>query len=131
MYLLQEGSRYCSRSTVDCQLHTADFTVDLLHELNDEIHQLVLPHVLAVEICDQETDVVALHIDEIVDDTCVVRTDLTRQDMRAASTACAYLDGLTTENEELVCTLRQESRKAIDQHLLHLVCLLDGDTDAD
>lgn len=33
-------------------LHLAYLLVDLLHELDDEVNQLVLPHVLGVEVGD-------------------------------------------------------------------------------
>ena len=50
-----------TRSRVHRQLHFADLFVDILHKLDDEIHQLVLVHLLSVEVGDQEADVVALH----------------------------------------------------------------------
>lgn len=42
------------------ELHLRNLLVDLLHKLNNEINQLVLQHLLGVEIRDQEGDVVAL-----------------------------------------------------------------------
>lgn len=45
---------------VDRQLHLADLLVDLLHEVDDEVHQLVFVHLLRVEVGDQEADVVSL-----------------------------------------------------------------------
>ena len=48
---------------VDRQLHLADLLVDLLHEADDEVDQLVLVHLLRVEVRDQEADVVALQND--------------------------------------------------------------------
>lgn len=46
---------------VDGQLHLADLFVDFLHEMDDEVHQLVLVHLLRVEVGDEEADVIALH----------------------------------------------------------------------
>lgn len=45
---------------VDRQLHLADLLVDLLHEVDDKVHQLVFVHLLRVEVGDQEADVVTL-----------------------------------------------------------------------
>lgn len=45
---------------VDGQLHFADLLVDLLHEVDDVVHQLVFVHLLRVEVGDQEADVVSL-----------------------------------------------------------------------
>ena len=42
------------------ELHLGDFLVDLLHELNDEVDELVLEHLFGVEVGDEEGDVVAL-----------------------------------------------------------------------
>lgn len=42
------------------QLHFGDFLVDFLHELDDKVDQLVLEHLLSVEVCDEEGDVIAL-----------------------------------------------------------------------
>ncbi len=36
------------------ELHLRNFLVDLLHELNDEVHKLVLQHLLRVVVGDQE-----------------------------------------------------------------------------
>lgn len=35
-----------SRARVDCELHLVDFFVDLLHEVNDKVNELVLEHLL-------------------------------------------------------------------------------------
>ena len=45
--------------SVDSQLHFADLLVYFLHELDNEINQLVLVHLLGMEVGDQEADVVA------------------------------------------------------------------------
>ena len=48
------------RPGVDAELHLWYLLVDLLHEVDDEVDQLVPEHLLGVEVGDQETDVVAL-----------------------------------------------------------------------
>lgn len=42
------------------ELHLRDLLVDFLHELNDKVHQLMLQHLLGVEVCDQERNIIAL-----------------------------------------------------------------------
>lgn len=52
----------CNYSTpcVDGDFHAADLLVDVLHELDDEIDQLVLPQLLQVCVSHEKTDVVSL-----------------------------------------------------------------------
>ena len=57
---LQVGLSHNTRTSVNGQLHVADLLVDICHELNDEVHKLVLEHALGVEVGDQETDVITL-----------------------------------------------------------------------
>lgn len=45
--------------SIQAQLHLTNLLIHILHELNDEIHQLVLEHRLCVGVCDEEGDVVA------------------------------------------------------------------------
>lgn len=45
---------------VDRGLHLGDLGIDVLHELDDEIDELVLVHRLGVEVGDQEGDIVSL-----------------------------------------------------------------------
>lgn len=45
---------------VDGRLHLGDLRVNLLHELDDKINQLVLVHGLSVEVGDEEGDIVTL-----------------------------------------------------------------------
>ena len=40
---------------VDAEFHFRNFFVDLLHEVDDEVDQLVPVHLLRVEVGDQET----------------------------------------------------------------------------
>ena len=42
------------------ELHLGNLLVDLLHELDDEVDELVLQQLLGVEVCNQEGNVVAL-----------------------------------------------------------------------
>lgn len=42
------------------ELHLRDLLVDLLHKLNDKVDQLVLQHLLGMEVCDQERNVISL-----------------------------------------------------------------------
>ena len=49
-----------SRPGVDAELHLRDLLVNLLHELDDEVDQLVPVHLVRVEVGDEEADVVPL-----------------------------------------------------------------------
>ena len=42
------------------KLHLRDLLVNLLHELNDEVHELVFQHLLRVIIRDQEGNIISL-----------------------------------------------------------------------
>ena len=42
------------------ELHLGNLLVNLLHELNDEVNQFVLQHLLCMEVGDQEGDVISL-----------------------------------------------------------------------
>ena len=48
------------RPGVYAELHLGDLLVDLLHEVDDEVDQLVAVHLVSVEVRDQEADVVTL-----------------------------------------------------------------------
>ena len=69
---VQEGYTYrrkeaLSNETSSCvqeELHLRDLLVHILHELNDEVHQLVLQHLLGVEVGDEERNVIALPNDQ-------------------------------------------------------------------
>ena len=45
---------------VNGQFHLADLLVDLLHEVDDKVHQLVFVHLLRVEVGNQEANVISL-----------------------------------------------------------------------
>ena len=59
---------------IQAQLHLANLLVDLLHELDDEIDELVLEHRLGVCICDEKGDVVARHGFPAQDDKGLCKT---------------------------------------------------------
>jgi len=56
----KELLRWDARSWVHSKFHLTDLFVDLLHEMYYEVHQLVFVHLLSVEVCDQEADVITL-----------------------------------------------------------------------
>ena len=45
---------------VHCKLHLTDFLVYFLHEMNNKVNDLVFVHLLRMEVCDEETDVISL-----------------------------------------------------------------------
>lgn len=59
-YVFEEFLGDDASACVDSQLHLADLFVDFLHEMDDKVHQLVLIHLLRVEVGDEEADVIAL-----------------------------------------------------------------------
>ena len=58
--LLQELVADRSRALINLDLHGRDFGVNLLHELDHEINEFMLPHGLKVEVGKQKRYVVAL-----------------------------------------------------------------------
>ena len=63
-YRRQEALSYETSSCVQEELHLRDLLVHILHELNNEVHQLVLQHLLGVEVGDEERNVIALPDDQ-------------------------------------------------------------------
>lgn len=59
-HILKELLCHDAGPGIDREFHLTDFLVNLLHEMDDKVHQLVLVHLLRVEVCDQEADVIAL-----------------------------------------------------------------------
>ena len=100
--LFGEGGEVClgndTSAGVDRGLHLGDLRINVLHELDNEIHQLVLVHALSVEVGHQEGDIISL-------------------------------DGLTTENNEWLGALGQETHKLLGQQFLQFISLLDSNAD--
>lgn len=86
-------------ASVNRGLHLGDFRVNVLHELDDEIDQLVLVHGLSVEVGDEERDIVSLN-------------------------------GLTTQDDERLSALGQETHELLRQQLLQFIGLLDSNRDS-
>lgn len=63
-YPFQKLLRAYTSPGVDGKLHFTDFLVNLLHKVDHKVDQLVLVHLLRVEVCDEETDIVALKIED-------------------------------------------------------------------
>ena len=42
------------------ELHLGNLLVNLFHELDNEVDKLVLEHLLGVEVCNEERDVISL-----------------------------------------------------------------------
>lgn len=60
MYRCQERLSHETRPRIQEQLHLRDLLVHLFHELYNEVDQLMFQHLLGVEVCNQERDVIAL-----------------------------------------------------------------------
>lgn len=52
--------RLCNTTPTYKELHLGDLFIDFLHELNNEIHQLMLEHLFSMGVCDQERNIIAL-----------------------------------------------------------------------
>ena len=57
-HILEELLSYDTSPGIDRQLHLTDLLVDLLHEVDYKVHQLV--HLLRVEVGDEKADVISL-----------------------------------------------------------------------
>jgi hypothetical protein len=53
------------------ELHLRNLLVNLFHELDNEVDKLVLKHLLGVEVCDEEGDVVSLLSCDVSTRDCV------------------------------------------------------------
>lgn len=113
-YRCQEALSYETSSSVQEELHFRDLLVHVLHELNDEVHQLMLQHLLGVEVGDEERNVIALP----------KRSAINPFPSNAQCPASTYLDRLPPQDEESLRSLRQESRELVHQNMLDLVRLL-------
>lgn len=60
-YILEELLSDDASPGIYRQLHLTNLLVDLLHEMDDIVHQLVFVHLLRVEVGDQEANVVSLN----------------------------------------------------------------------
>ena len=60
--LFEELFGTCARPRVHRELHVADLLVDIFHERDDEVDELVAVHELRMSICDQKTDIIVLFL---------------------------------------------------------------------
>ena len=98
------------------KLHLRDLLVDLLHELYYKVNELVLQHLLGVEVGDEKGDVISLARSAIDP----------RQWQDPAS--IRYLNSLPSQNEEGFGALSQEASELVDQDVLNLIGLLYPET---
>lgn len=59
-YVFEEFLSNDTSPGVNGQFHLADLFVDLLHEVDDKVHQLVFVHLLRVEVGNQEANIISL-----------------------------------------------------------------------
>lgn len=100
-----------TRSGVQRKLHFTNLLVHLFHELDNKVHQLVLEHLFRMVVCNQETNVIALH--------------------SVGDRVYTYLDGLSPQNYKVFGSLHQESSKLVTKDALDVISLLNADTDTD
>ena len=137
--LLEERVRDDTCARVDGQLELAHLGVDVLHELDDEVDQLLLLHVLRVEIRDEERKGVALGRETETDGkregagtvnkphpgsakpeaptdihTCTSSSSI--RDARNRASSATYGSGRAAQDDEVLGALAQESGEAADRH---------------
>ena len=84
-------------TSVNRKLHLADLLVDVLHELDDEVDELVLEHGLGMGVGDEEADVEVGHL---------------------AGLLVLVGDGLPSEDEEVLCSLGKEAHEPLRKDVL-------------
>lgn len=97
------------------ELHFRNLFIHLLHKLYDEIHQLMLQHLLGMEVGNKERYVISLFQSEPFPVSHHVST---------------HLDRFPPQNKKRFCPLGKEPREFVHKNMLYLVCLLDLDTDS-
>lgn len=70
--LQHELLRNYSPPGIDCDFHAADLLVDVFHELDDEIDQLMLPQLLQVRVSHEKADIESLHTQRARINTCLM-----------------------------------------------------------
>lgn len=58
-----------SGSSIDCQFHLWYLLVNLLHEVNNKVNKFVFEHLLCVEVCDEEGDIITLQQKKLLEQT--------------------------------------------------------------
>jgi hypothetical protein len=100
------------------KLHLRDLLVDLLHELNNEVNQLVFQHLRRVEVSDQEWNIIALPPDVSIAASLL------------PGALSAYRNRFPPQDKESLRSLRQETCELVDKDMLDLIGLLDLYADA-
>lgn len=59
-YILEEFFGNDTGPGINRKFHLTDLLVDLLHEVDDKVHQLVFVHLLRVEVGNQEANIISL-----------------------------------------------------------------------
>lgn len=60
-YILEEFFGNDTGPGINGQFHLAYLLVDFLHEVDNEVHQLVFVHLLRVEVGNQEANIISLN----------------------------------------------------------------------
>ena len=100
---------------IQAQLHLTHLLVELFHERNDEIDQLVLQHLISMEICNQETNVISL-------------IELA---LHLFKSTRSNRNSLSSENDKVLGTHHHESRELMTQDLFDFICLFHFDAESD
>ena len=97
------------------EFHLRYLLIDLLHELYNEVYQLMLQHLFCVKIGDQERNVIALSFPTSV------------RSQNGSLIEQMYLHGLPPQYEECFRSLSQKPREFMHKYILDLIGLLDLD----
>ncbi len=124
--LLHEFRCYDTASRIHSDFHTADLLVDILHELNNKVHELVLPHAFEICVSDEETHVVifgrsASHNHKVLGTLHKKPCEFVTQDLFdfiGLLDFNAYSDGVDGGLDETVLVLRASYAQRIEQELL-------------
>lgn len=122
-YVFQELLGDDAGPGVNRQFHFTDFLVDLLHEMDDKVHQFVFVHLLCVEVGNQEANIVSLQQKQTnkKNKNALVRLLSTRTpDQRHR---CSYLHWFSPQDEEVLRSHHHEAHELVTKDLLNLISL--------
>lgn len=111
IYLLKVLLGDNTGTSVEVELHLADLLVNVFHELDNKVDELVLVHLLNVEVGDEEADVI------------VLSKEARGERVRLRKSSPPYLDGLAAKDDKVLSTLHEEAGELLAEDLFNLVGL--------
>ena len=123
-YCSEVAFRNISSTDIQKQLHLANLGINLLHKLNDEIHQFMLQHRLRMKIRNQKRNIIALNEQSAIA-------------LNPKHSRCGdgwrgrYRHRLPPKNDKILSATSEESSQLVRQNPLDIIGLFDFDADAD